>query len=614
MKIRYGVLMLTAAASALAFAPSASAQAPEGVPSVTPDRLRNADAEPENWLMAYGNWSNWHYSGLDQITPDNVAGLRVVYMASIGGCARPQSGGVGTRCNEVAQPLVDHGIIYLNDNQGRVMAFDATSGDRAYPLWRFDPQVPVTSTDRGIALYGDWVIQSTGGPESGGGDNNARIIAIDRQSGESVWEVTAQEVVGPGNPNNADEIASHNFPGNEAVIETAEGKQLIIVGTTGNGIGYVGAYDANNGDLVWRTYTIPQPGEPNFGTWPGETWRTGAAHPWGAPASYDPETNLVFKGTGEPSPVYDPEYRPGDNLYSVATLALDAETGAIRWYFQEVPNDQWDYDSTSSRMLIPVTQNGTTTNVVANWARNGFFYELNAADGTFINAVAQVDNINWTAGIDPKTGKPVEYNPEPGILQNYGVAGPRRGRSEADAPAVCATWGGGTTGIWPGSYDPTTGITYNTRTTGCTYQTITRTTDEAFNPMAREGLGSVVRQVQVDTKFALIAIDTNAGVVANTFIRDQEIPSDRQAEIGALATAGGLVFTAGDDGRVSAHDSATLEELWHFSVGTGMKGGIMSFGVNGNQYIAKIVGGDNPGSSGIRSLIQPSAMLVVWGL
>jgi alcohol dehydrogenase (cytochrome c) len=600
--------MVGVAGTAISFGTAVQAQ--DAYAPVTTERLRNADAEPQNWLMPYGNWSNWHYSALDQINRDNVANLRIVYMASIGGCAR-QSAGVIPSCNEMSQPLVDNGILYLNDNGGRVMAFDVTSGDRAYPLWRFDPEVPLPGNDRGIALYGDWVIQATGGPESRG-DANARIIAIDRRSGELVWEVGQQQAI--DQPNTAEMVASQNFPGNEAVIETAAGRQLIVVGNTGAGIGSIAAFDANNGELVWRTYTIPQPGEPNFGTWLGETWRTGAAFPWGAPVAYDPATNMIFTGTGEPTPVYDPEYRPGDNLYSVSTLALDADSGQLAWYFQEVPNDQWDYDSTSGRMLFPVMgSDGVAHNAVSNWARNGFFYSLDLETGEFIRATAQLDNINWTAGLDEKTGLPLEYVAGGG-LQTYNVAGPRRGRAEADAPLVCATWGGGTTGIWPGSYDPRTGITYNTRTTGCTYQTITRLVEEAYNPLTREGLGGATRQVQVDTQWALIAIDTQTGEVVNTLIRDQEIEGTRQAEVGALATAGGLVFTAGKDGRISAHDSDTLEELWYFNTGTSMKGGIMSFAVNGNQYIAKIVGGGNVGGGGIGPLIQPSAMLVVWGL
>jgi len=571
--------------------------------------LKNADSEPQNVLMQYYNWSNWHYAGLDQINRTNVKNLHVVYMASTGGCAMPQGSGITTACNEMSQPIVDSGIMYLNDNQGRVMAFDVSSGERAYPLWRYDPLVPVSSTDRGIALWGNWVIQDTGGPESGG-DANARVIAIDRKSGEKVWEVNQQQAVGP---NTAAQIASQNYDSVPGVFHTAGGKDIIVEGTTGSGIGNLSAFDANTGKLVWRTFTIPQPGEKDFGTWPGETWKTGAAMPWGAPPSFDPTTNTLYKGTGEPSPVYDPEYRPGANLYSISMLAFDADTGKIKWYFQQVPNDQWDYDSTASNILFDATIDGRTRKIVGNWERNGFFYKLDAVSGAYVSSVAQLDNINWTKGLDPKTGQPVEYDPSKG-LQTYGVAGPRRGRSANDAPAVCATWGGGTTGIWPGSYDPKTGITYNTRTTGCTYQTITKSTDEAFDPNSREGLGSVVNQIQVDTKFALIAIDTKTDKVLKTFIRDQGIPGDRQAEVGALATAGGLVFTAGDDGRVSAFNSDTLEELWHFNAGTGMKGGIMSFAVDGKQYVAKIVGGDNPGAAGVAKFKLPAAMLVVWGL
>jgi alcohol dehydrogenase (cytochrome c) len=373
----------------------------------------------------------------------------------------------------------------------------------------------------------------------------------------------------------------------------------------------VGAYDANNGELIWRTHTIPLPGDPNFGTWPGETWRSGAAMVWGGVPAFDPETNTLYVGTGEPSPVYDPEFRPGDNLYSVSTLALDADTGELKWYFQDVPNDQWDFDSTSTRMLFDVTApDGSTVAAVSYWARMGFFMSLNEETGEFIRGVQQLESTNWTAGLDPKTGKPVEYNPNGG-LQTYAVAGPRRGRSEADAPRMCSTWNGSPTGIWPASYDPTTGITYQVRVDGCTFQTIIRTTDEAFNPLAREGLGSQVQQTVVDTRMALISIDTNTGEVLNRVFRELGTPGENRPQSGALATAGGLVFIAAQDGRITAHHSETLEELWHFNAGTGNKGGTISFAVDGNQYIARVVGGANPDTG---SLVQPAAMLVVFGL
>jgi alcohol dehydrogenase (cytochrome c) len=596
MKKCHGIALGVFLAGVSGFAISASAQ----VAPTTRDRLINADSEPQNWLMYNGNYNNWHYSGLSQINKENVAGLRVVFQIPIGGCATATT--EDPSCSNQSSPLAEDGRIYVTDSENKVSAFDVSSGNRAVPLWRHDAQVENTDNSRGLALYGDWVIQTTA---------DARIIAINKSTGEVAWEATAQEPV--DQPNSADAIATRAFTGPPGLIATAGGKNLITVAPRGAGVGYMAAYDADaEGQLLWRTYTIPQPGEPNFGTWPDDKWRWGAAMPWGPPPAYDPELNMLYFGTGEPSPVYDPEFRPGDNLYSVSTLALNADDGAIVWYFQEVPNDQWDYDSTATRFLTEVTINGQEQLAVSNWARNGFLYTHNRQSGEFIRAVAQVDNINWTAGIDPKTGKPVEYDPNAG-LQTYGVAGPRRGRAEADAPMVCATWGGGTTGIWPQSYDPTTGISYNTRTLGCTFQTILRTTDEAFNPLQREGLGSQVRQVQVDTQAAIIAIDVASGEVVNTQSFDLGIPSDRQAEVGALATAGGLVFTAFDDGSVRAFDKDTLEQLWVFYHGTGMKGGMISYAVGDRQFVAHLVG-DDPGSSGIHALMNPTAMLVVYGL
>lgn len=590
-------LMAATSVAAIAVTFGAAAYAQEPFEPTTTERLLNADAEPHNWLLYNGNYSNWHYSQLDEINRDNVADLKVAYMVTIGGCIEPPPEG-NAFCNTATQPFVENGIMYVVDQYARVMALDVRSGDQAVQLWRFDGQSS-NFADRGIALYEDTIIEATG---------SGRILGLDKQSGELLWEVGPQEVV--GQPNTAEMIEARTLPGVEQVFPTAGGRDILTVGPSGPGVGWMAAYDPSNGELIWRTHTIPQPGEPNFGTWPGETWRYGAAMPWGAPPAYDPETNLLIFGTGEPSPVYDPEFRPGDNLYSVSTLAMDADTGELVWWFQEVPNDQWDYDSTSSRILYNVNVDGETVSATSNWARNGFYYTLNRVTGEFVSATPQVDNINWTAGIDEKTGLPIEYDPGAG-LQTYGVAGPRRGRAEEDAPLVCATWGGGTTGIWQASYDPTTGITYNTRTTGCTYQTVITPTDENFNPLQREGLGGQVQQIQVDTQWALVAIDTATGEVVNTAIRDQGIPGNRQAQYGALATAGGLVFTAGDDGRVSAHDSDTLEELWHFNVGTRMKGSFISFAIDGKQYIAGVIGG---GFGGGPEVLAGGSTVVVWSL
>jgi alcohol dehydrogenase (cytochrome c) len=600
METRSRLLTATLAATAtLGLSAGANAQT-EPFATTTIDRLLNADAEPHNWLLADGNYSNWHYSQLDEINRDNVGNLRLLYMASTRGCM--QQAPSGTACNEHSWPRVENGILYLTDNINRVMAFDVTSGDQAVPLWRFDPATDPSNVARGIALYSDWVIQTTA---------DRRIIAIDKQSGEQVWEAGIQEVV--DQPNTQEMLDARAFAGTPQVYPTSSGQPILIPGIRGPGVGWVGAYNADNGELMWRTHTIPLPGDPNFGTWPDETWRSGAVMVWGAPPAYDPATNTLYIGTGEPSPSTDPEFRPGDNLYSVSTLALNADTGAINWYFQDVPNDQWDFDSTSTRILfdVPDPTTGQPVKAVSYWARNRFFYSLNRETGEFLRAVQQLESMNWTAGLDPKTGKPVEYDPNAG-LQTYAVAGPRRGRLAADAPRFCATWSGGATGIWPASYDPTTGITYQTMIDGCAYSTIVRSTDEAFNPLAREGLGSSVQTTIVDTRTALISIDTASGEVLHRVFRDiNGVPDDNRLESGVLATAGGVIFTAANDGRISAFNSDTLEELWHYNVGTKNKGATISFAVDGKQYIARIAGGDDPASG---SLVQPSAMLVVFGL
>jgi alcohol dehydrogenase (cytochrome c) len=293
-------------------------------------------------------------------------------------------------------------------------------------------------------------------------------------------------------------------------------------------------------------------------------------------------------------------------------LATDADTGEIAWYFQDIPNDQFDGDSTAQRILYDTThpETGEAVKAVSNWGRLGYFYTLNRTNGEFISAVAQTDNINWTAGIDPKTGKPVEYDPNAG-LQTYAVAGPRRGRPAEDAPLTCATFAGGPTGIWQASYDPTTGITYNTRDVGCYYQTLTRTVDEAFNPLEREGVGSQAQRIGVDSQLALIAIDTASGAVVNTVTRDLGISDGLLGQVGALATAGGLVFTGGQDGRILAYDKDTLEELWSFNVGVKTHGSMMSYAIGEKQYVAVIVGG----ASG-PDIPVPAAgnTLIVWSL
>ncbi len=598
----YSMTSSAVLATALAAAGISGFSAVAYAEPTTPERLVNAVNEPQNWLMNNQSYAAWRNSHLDIINRDNVANLHVAFMVAIGGGATSTVG--SPRGSEQSVPLAEDGIIYLTDSHNKLMAFDVRSGTRAVPLWRSDPQVATTGNPRGISLFRDNVYQSTA---------DARLIAVNKESGETVFDVSGVE---PARPELGIEVdPARKFVGAPVLYRTAGGRDIILQGSGGAGVGWFGAFDASTGEVIWRTDTIPLPGQPGHETWADDhnAWRSGRVMPWHHP-SIDVETNTVFWGTGEPSPVYDPEFRPGDNLFSISTVALDADTGRMKWYFQEVPNDQWDHDSIGTRMIFPfTTPDGVVHRAVSNWARNSFFYTLDVATGEFLQAVPVQDNINWTAGIDPKTGKPVEYTGRQ-ELQTYQVAGPRWGRSEADAPLECATWGGAPT-FFPPSYDDATGITYQTATEGCTYQTLVRRTADNFNWLQPEMLGGTIKQVQINTKANLIALDVQAGRVVARHVREQGIDNNRQAEVGTLLTHGGLVFTGWKDGTFGAYDKTTLEELWTFNTGTDLKAAPITYAVDGKQYVAHIAGGSGAaGGIGSIPFILPAAILVVYGL
>ncbi len=278
---------------------------------------------------------------------------------------------------------------------------------------------------------------------------DARLIALNRDSGEVVWEVNA---AAPTDPATGTPSKVQGFSGAPLTVKTRGGKELVLIGeSTGGSMGtrsWVGAFDANTGALVWRTFTIPAPGEPGSETWKDKhnAWRIGGASVWQT-ASFDPDTNLVYYGTGDAFPTFDPEFRPGDNLYTASTLAFDADTGKIAWYFQETPNEHWDFDTPSPKMLYEVTVNGERRKVVANFSRNGFYYTLDRASGQFLRADQYQEKVTWTKGIDPKTGKPIDYDPNLDV-QTYAGIGVRRGKAGQE---LCPWWSGAPT-FFPPTY------------------------------------------------------------------------------------------------------------------------------------------------------------------
>src|SRR5215475_12018702 len=287
---------------------------------VTADRLLNPDKEPGNWLSVHHDYNNSRHSPLAQVNRDTVKDLKPKFIFSIGG----RSTGGTLRGKEESTPLVEDGFMYVADTWTRVMKFDVRSGTNAVPLWRFDPKITRSRTNRGIALYGDKVLVST---------NDMRIIALKKDSGEVAWEINAAAPTDPttGTPS----AKTQGFTGAPIAIKTKGGKELLIQGeSTGGQLGtrsWVGAFDIADGKLAWRTFTIPAPGEPGSETWKDNhnAWRVGGGGGVWQSASYDPATNLLFYGTGDAFPSFDPQFRPGDNLYTASTIALDADTGKI---------------------------------------------------------------------------------------------------------------------------------------------------------------------------------------------------------------------------------------------------------------------------------------------
>src|SRR5215467_6339508 len=255
--------------------------------------------------------------------------------------------------------------------------------------------------------------------------------------------------------------------------------KLIVPGSGGDqgARAHIDAFNADTGDLIWRTYSVPAPGEPGSETWKDNNgaWKQGAGSFWQT-GSYDPKTKLTIWGTGQPTPMFDPEYRPGDNLFTNSTLALDTGTGKMTWYFQYTPGDFLDFDEVGIHQLVDTKINGEDRNIVAHFSRNGFFYTLDRNNGQFLSATQYAQKINWTDGIDPKTGKPCEYDPKKD-LQTYKIGSPSERRAQGTMLA-CPHMAGGVN-FFPTTYSLRTHLSYGGGLETCNNITPDPTNDAA---------------------------------------------------------------------------------------------------------------------------------------
>jgi alcohol dehydrogenase (cytochrome c) len=550
--------------------------APCWAAEVTADRLVNADREPQNWLMNHRTYDGQRFSPLARIDRGNVKNLKLAYAVPLGGTAGNES--------VEATPLVENGFLYITDGWGVLYKIDGTSGEFGRIVWRMDPKQEKQANNRGAAFWGNLVISPANWP--------ARIIATDKETGKVVWET--------------------NVSFGEAQLRITAAplaiKDKIMIGASGGDSGvrdWVASLDAATGKVLWRKFTIPAPGEPGSETWKGtnNAWQTGGAAVW-VTGTYDPDTNQTIWGTGNPVPMFDPTYRPGDNLYTNSAISWDPETGAMNWYFQYTPGDLWDYDEVGTHILIDSEVAGQPRKLVTHSARNGHLYTMDRHNGQIIGAKPYME-VNWTKGIDQKTGKPIDYDPRNDIQAYAGVGNLTPGEP---LKQVCPSIQGGNN-YWPSSYSPRTKLIYIPALTGCHNVEVDRTKHNAERGWNGGNASSVGRM-----ESNLTAVDP----VTQDIKKNLHLPYPNFS--GVLSTGGGLVFVGLMDGTVAALDDTSLDELWKINIGSSFSAPPMTFEVNGKQYLA-IASGTDPASGKRRRANAPelneqrnATVLYVFGL
>ncbi|WP_018334410.1 PQQ-dependent dehydrogenase, methanol/ethanol family [Actinomycetospora chiangmaiensis] len=498
------------------------------------ERIQGARSEPENWLTYYGTYDGQRYSTLNQITKDNVRRLVPAWVFQAGSTG--MHSGASTYSFE-ATPLVVDGVMYVSGPDGKVWAIDPKTGEE---LWRykhaspFDTSLCCGNVNRGVAVGHGKVYMYT---------LNAHLIALDATSGEKVWDTT-----------NGDVRAGESGSAAPLIV-----KDMVVVGSAGGEFGVRGhldAFDAETGERRWRCYTVPKPGEPGSETWPddGEAWQRGGANCWITP-TYDPELELLFQGTGNPAPDFDGGVREGDNLYTDSVVAIDVNTGEIRWHYQFTPHDLWDYDSTMENLLFDAPDG---RKLLAHADKNGYFFVIDRTNGELVRVFPFVDRITW--GEISADGKvtPKIYPDEEGVPVHF-WPGPAGGKEWTHM-----------------SYNPETGLIYiPVQEVGAT---ATRRRREFKESIPYWGAGVAV---DLDDHYGFVsAVDPLTG--EEKWRWNHEYPMCASN----VTTAGGLVFQGTPSGEFVALDAQTGEKLWQFQCGSGHHSSPVTFEVDGRQYVA----------------------------
>ncbi len=514
---------------------------------ITDQDLLGGLKNPMRWLTFSGDYTGQRHSPLTQLTPQNVAGLvpQWIFQTDIPGA--PGRGIEDT-------PLVVDGILYVTGNNNTAWAIDGRTGR---PIWSYRRRLPANfmssvccgPVNRGFGILGDRLYMGT---------LDAHLVALDRMTGKVIWDIAV------GDPKKANAITAAPL-----VI-----KNKVIIGVSGGDFasrGYIDAYDAQSGERVWHFNTIPSPGEPGSDSWPNaEAAARGGGGVW-ATGSYDPTLNLVYYGTGNPNPDYYGDDREGDNLYTCSLVALDADTGEIKWHYQFTPHDVHDWDSAHVPVQADLKIGGQVRKVIMVANRNGFFYTLDRENGKLLVGKPFIDGSNWAKEIG-KDGRPI-------VLDNIGTE------------EKCLPDNHGGTNFQPPTFDPELGLFFVTAHETCATWAGVKPTEPILEGARVPSGGRSLVQGH-DQFSALRAIDPTTGQ-RRWEHKYLAYPSTVSLDLtgGVMSTATGLVFTGDNEGYFYAFDGATGKVLWEFETGAPVWGSAaVTYMLDGRQWVVTTTG------------------------
>lgn len=501
--------------------------------SVTYDRLLHPEKEPGNWLTYSGNYAGHRFSPLTQITDQNVAKLRPLWVYQTNSLQKFE-----------VTPLVVDGIMYISEPPSNVTAIDTRTGR---PLWKYrrvlpdDLRVCCGQVNRGVAILGDLVFVGT---------LDSHLLALDAKTGAIRWDAI---------------VADYKI-GYSITVAPLVVKDKVVIGVAGGEYGVRGlldAYDAKTGKRAWRFWTIPGPGEPGNESWKGDSWKSGSGGTW-VTGAFDPETNLVYWGTGNPGPDWNGDVRQGDNLYADCLIALDADSGKLKWHFQFTPHDIHDWDATEVPVLVDGEVRGQKRKLLLFPNRNAFYYVLDRVSGQFLLGKPYAKQ-TWAKGLDDN-GRPIRIPGTEPSLQGTKVW-----------PSVA-----GANNWYSPTYSPKTDLLYvAVREAGSVYYF-----GEAEYKPGQRFDGGGFRQIPGEEEWGAVrAFKPTTGEVAWEF----KVTSPPYA--GLLSTAGNLVFGATNEGQFFALNATTGQPLWRFQATSLLvRSNPMSYSVDGKQYVAMTMG------------------------